>query len=342
MKKTILITGGAGFIGCNSALYFAKKGYEVSIVDDFSRPGVQENANILKKEIKNLQIITSDVADIEKYKCEIQKAQYILHLAGQTAVTTSIKDPVRDFHTNIYGTFQLLNAIRTLNKDVVLLYSSTNKVYGNLSSHTLSLDAKKEQWINESFSNGIDESSQLDFLSPYGVSKGSADQYVKDWYHSYGVRTVVFRQSCIYGPFQMGVEDQGWVAHFSKQFLLKKPISVYGDGYQVRDLLHVKDLIGAYELAFENIEKCKGEVFNVGGGVGNAYSVRNVLEILKSETKSEISISYHEERLGDQKYFVSANKKLADILGWHVSTKFTEGVKDMLQWQKGYLGVKFE
>ncbi|MEI6327208.1 MAG: NAD-dependent epimerase/dehydratase family protein [Candidatus Roizmanbacteria bacterium] len=338
MKKSkILITGGAGFIGTNAALFFGKMGWDITIVDDLSRNGVQSNLSSLKTAVPKLTFVKADVGDTDTYAQHISQASAILHLAGQTAVTTSLTDPQHDFNTNVLGTFRLLEATKQLNKHAAFLYSSTNKVYGDLHSHTLVKNTKQLRWENVSKPLGIDESEQLDFLSPYGVSKGSADQYVKDWAHSYGLNTVVFRQSCIYGPYQRGVEDQGWVAHFSKQILAHRPITVFGDGYQVRDLLHVHDLVRGYAAAIEQIETVRGSVFNIGGGLENAYSVRQILDILTQKIGTEPHIAYEKERLADQRYFVSANRFIQAHLGWQPTIKLLEGLDSMIDWQRNHL-----
>lgn len=336
-KNNILITGGAGFIGTNAALYFAQKGWGVSIVDNLSRKGVEDNLTKLRKSIPKIQFVKADLGDTDAYANLVSESSVILHLAGQTAVTTSLSDPQHDFNTNVLGTFRLLEASRKINNEVVFLYSSTNKVYGDLHTHTLAKNDQLKRWENTTKPHGIDESEQLDFLSPYGVSKGSADQYVKDWAHSYGLKTVVFRQSCIYGPYQRGVEDQGWVAHFSKQMLAHRPITVFGDGYQVRDLLHVHDLVRAYEAAIERIASVRGSVFNIGGGLDNSYSVSQILDILAQKIKVAPAISYEKERLADQKYFVSANQSIYQHLGWQPKISLLDGLDTMIDWQRKHL-----
>lgn len=322
-----LITGGVGFIGTNTAIFFAKnKNNKITIVDNFSRKEVDKNALFIKKNYPKVKIIRANVLDTNKYIKEIKKADVIIHLAGQTAVTTSIINPEKDFHSNIYSTFKLLEAVRINNPKAIFLYSSTNKVYGDLSKHKFT-----------SHPNGIDESENLDFISPYGCSKGAADLYCLDYGRVYNMNTVVFRQSCIYGPFQYGVEDQGWVAFFSKQFLFKKSLTIFGDGHQIRDLLYVEDLINAYQLAIKNIKKIKGQAFNIGGGIKNAYSLLQVINILENNFGYKIKIGFDKSRLGDQKYFVSKNEKINKILGWKPKTNFINGIKDMINWQKNNL-----
>ena len=323
----ILITGGVGFIGTNTAIYFSKnKNNRITIVDNFSRKEVNKNALFIKKNYPQIKIIKANVLDTIKYIDEIKKTDVIIHLAGQTAVTTSIINPEKDFHSNIYSTFKLLETVRVNNPKAIFIFSSTNKVYGDLS----------KQKPNP-HPDGIDETENLDFISPYGCSKGAADMYCLDYGRVFDMKTVVFRQSCIYGPFQFGVEDQGWVAFFSKQFLFKKSLTIFGDGHQIRDLLYVDDLINAYQLAIKNINKVKGQAFNIGGGIKNAYSLLQVINILEDNFCYKIKIGFDKTRLGDQKYFVSKNEKIKKILGWTAKTNFIDGIKDMINWQKNNL-----
>ncbi|MDH7476277.1 MAG: GDP-mannose 4,6-dehydratase [Microgenomates group bacterium] len=316
----ILITGGVGFIGTNAAIYFANKKHQIVLVDNFSRKGVEINALFLKKNYQKIKIIKSDVFEVKNYLSCLKKTDVVIHLAGQTAVTTSIQNPENDFKNNLLDSFTLLENIRKHNPKAIIIYSSTNKVYGDLSK------LKK-------FSP-VDESAPLDFISPYGCSKGAADCYFLDYQRVFGLNTVVFRQSCIYGPHQIGVEDQGWVAHFSKQFLLQKPITIFGHGKQIRDLLYVGDLIEAYEKAIFNIEKVKGQAINIGGGKTNAFSLLEVIEILAKEFGYKIKINFDKMRVGDQKYFVSNNQKAKKLLKWKPKTPFLKGLKNLIYWQK--------
>lgn len=336
----ILITGGVGFIGTNCGLFFKNKlKCDITIVDNFSREGVEKNAEFLKQQIPAIDIIKADINDTDKYLNSLKKADVIIHLAGQTAVTTSIKNPREDFRTNVEGGFALLEAVRAHNPHAILLYSSTNKVYGDLQNHKVGKDEKNTRYDDICHPEGISEDQQLDFISPYGCSKGTIDQYMQDYSHTYGLRTVVFRQSCIYGPHQIGVEDQGWLAHFTTQFLHNKSLSIFGDGYQVRDLLYIEDLLEAYLLAIEHIDKMKGQAFNIGGGVSNSFSLLQVIKILEERTGSEIPVSFHDERLGDQKYFISSNKKLKERLSWEPKTKFLSGLDELLKWQKDFYSL---
>lgn len=336
----ILITGGVGFIGTNAAIFFAKdKKNIISIVDNFSRKEVDKNALFLEKNYPQIKIIKTNVVDIDRYLDEIKKADVIIHLAGQTAVTTSMISPDKDFQANIFSTFKLLEAVRVNNPKAIFIYSSTNKVYGDLNNHQLRKNIKEKNYQDICHPNGIDESENLDFISPYGCSKGAADLYCLDYGRVYNMNTVVFRQSCIYGPFQFGVEDQGWIAFFSKQFLFKKSLTIFGDGYQIRDLLYVDDLINAYQLAIKNIKKIKGQAFNIGGGIKNAYSLLQVIDILIENFSYTIKINFDKTRLGDQKYFISKNEKIKKILGWEPKTNFKKGIKKMIEWQYNNLAI---
>lgn len=336
----ILITGGVGFIGTNTAIHFAKdKKNKITIVDNFSRKEVDKNALFIKKNYPQIKIIKANVLDTGKYIEETKEADVIIHLAGQTAVTTSIINPMSDFQTNIFSTFKLLETVKINNPKAIFIYSSTNKVYGDLEKHKLKKNLKEKNYQDICHSDGIDESENLDFISPYGCSKGAADLYCLDYGRVFNMNTVVFRQSCIYGPFQFGVEDQGWIAFFSKQFLFKKSLTIYGDGYQIRDLLYVEDLINAYELAIKNITKVKGQAFNIGGGIKNAYSLLQVINILEDNFGYKIKIGFDKTRLGDQKYFVSKNEKIKKILGWKPKTDFKKGVKKMIEWQSNNLAI---
>ena len=253
----LLITGGVGFIGTNTALHFAKnKKNIITIVDDFfPGQGVEVNANYLNKQIPNIQIIKSDIKDVQRYISVLKNADAVIHLAGQTAVTKSIQDPLHDFETNIHASFVLLDTIRKMNPKMAFIYSSTNKVYGDLARHEIRKNKVKKQYEDVCHPKGLGEEEPVEFISPYGCSKGAFDMYALDFARIYGMNTVVFRQSCIYGPFQMGVEDQGWVAHFSKQILkkIRSPSSVTVSRCGI--FLYVEDLIEAYDLAIKNIKK---------------------------------------------------------------------------------------
>lgn len=262
-----LVTGGAGFIGSNTAYNLLKQGHEVVIVDNLSRAGSVKNLEWLKNEFGEVSFVKQDVRDydaIRKALSHHRDADAVIHLAAQVAVTTSVVKPREDLEINALGTFNLLEAIREEGIDPVFIYSSTNKVYG--ATEGLRVVEHDTRYAYQDLASGLGEDIPLDFHSPYGCSKGAADQYVRDYHRIYGIRTVVFRQSCIYGPRQFGVEDQGWLAWFIIASVLGKPISIYGDGKQVRDILYIDDLVRAYVMAAENIEKTKGQVYNIGGG----------------------------------------------------------------------------
>ncbi len=335
MKKRILITGGAGFIGINAADYFLGKNYGVTILDNLSRKGSEYNLDWLRKnkDNRNLKFIKADVVkDFTVLRLAVKKADAVIHLAAQVAVTTSVHNPREDFFTNSLGTLNVLEAIRLSPNKPAMLYSSTNKVYGEIEDMPIIL--RKNGYYYKNIPDGISENYNLNFHSPYGCSKGAADQYVRDYARIYGLKTVVFRQSCIYGPHQFGVEDQGWVAWFSIAALSHKPITVYGDGYQGRDLLFVGDLCNLYEMAIKNISKVSGKIYNIGGGPKEVFSVREVLATLGNKLGKEIKPSFSDWRPGDQKIYVSNIKKIHKDLGWRPKIEFDKGLELLLSWAK--------
>ena len=329
----IFITGGAGFIGCNCAEHFMRNGNEVVVFDNLSRPGSELNLQWLKS-LGKFDFIKEDIRNssiLSHYFQNNKNIDVVIHLAGQTAVTTSIINPREDFEINALGTLNLLEAIRLSHNDPVIIYASTNKVYGNLENLRIRLNGKKYELVD--YPKGISEEFPLDFHSPYGCSKGTADQYVRDFHRIYGLKTVVFRQSCIYGPRQFGVEDQGWVAWFAVATELGHPITIFGDGCQVRDLLHINDLLSAYELVIRNPQKAAGDIFNIGGGPENRFSVKEFLNILFSEIGMKPkSLSYGEWRMGDQKVFFSDIRKLKAVLHWRTQLPLEKGVFQMVSW----------
>ena len=262
----ILITGGAGFIGSNIADRFLKKGDEIFIFDNLSRRGTQWNLKWLQHSYRTVKFIKGDIRKYNDILNVLKKTKFdiVFHFAAQVAVTTSVINPREDFDINALGTFNLLEAVRETKQDPIILYSSTNKVYGGMTD--IKIVEKKGRYAYASLPKGIGEERLLDFHSPYGCSKGTADQYMIDYGRIYNMRTVVFRQSCIYGYRQFGIEDQGWVAWFTIAAMLDKPLTIYGDGKQVRDVLFIEDLADAYEAAINNIHKVKGQAFNIGGG----------------------------------------------------------------------------
>lgn len=327
-----LIIGGAGFIGTNLAISLLSKKHQVTIIDSLCRPGSQKNLDYLMQNFPQIKFIKADITtDKDTLNKEISNANRIYHLAAQVAVTTSVENPKDDFYVNALGTLNVLEAMRLFaHKNTSLIYASTNKVYGNLHEHQI---IEKEKRYDFKKISGITESQNLDFHSPYGCSKGCADQYVRDYHRIYGLNTVVFRQSCIYGPHQFGVEDQGWVAWFIIALLTNKKLNIYGDGKQVRDILYVTDLVNAYTLALDQIDKTRGEIFNIGGGIDSSLSVyyefRPILEKLLGK---KISAKFLSWRPGDQKIFISDINKAKKFFGWQPTITPTQGVEKLFKW----------
>lgn len=330
MKK-IIITGGAGFIGTNLCYSALKKGYHVVIFDNLSRHGVKHNLHQLQKH-KNVEFIKGDVSDAPAVLDLIKQhsnSSALFHLAGQVAVTTSIDNPRHDFENNALGSFNILEAARTKRCRMPLLYSSTNKVYGELNNLPITERASRYEFKNQP--DGISEDQQLEFHSPYGCSKGIGDQYFMDYARIYSLNTIVFRQSCIYGPHQLGVEDQGWLAWFTLATLNNIPLTIYGNGKQVRDVLHVNDLINAYWLAIENIKTTSGQTYNIGGGKWQ-LSLHELLSMLKTQLNKEIPISYKESRSGDQLIYTSNTSKAKKDFGWQPTISPNKGIQNLISW----------
>lgn len=329
----IFITGGAGFIGCNSADYFLSQGHSVVVFDNLSRKGANANLEWLGERHGNgrLQFIQGDIRHYDQLAQTIEGADVVLHLASQVAVTLSVKNPREDFEINALGTFNVLEAVRNHSPKAAVLYASTNKVYGGMEEVGIVLQG--DRYTYRDYPNGISESYPLDFHSPYGCSKGAGDQYMLDYARIYGLKTLVLRQSCIYGQRQMGVEDQGWVAHFVIATVLNRPISIYGDGRQVRDLLHVTDLVRLYETGIQQIEAVKGEAFNVGGGPHNTLSVWSEFgPLLAGLAKRPISITQGDWRPGDQRVFIADIRKATQKLGWQPTISPPQGIQNLYEW----------
>lgn len=328
----IFITGGAGFIGCNSADHFLKKGHNVTVFDNLSRVGTPANLDWLRQRHGDrLTFIQGDIRDYEAITSAIGGAEIVLHLASQVAVTTSVTNPREDFEINAYGTFNVLEAVRNHCPQAAFLYSSTNKVYGGMEEvKIIEVDGR---YAYADYPAGIPETTTLDFHSPYGCSKGAGDQYTVDYARIYGLRTVSLRQSCIYGQRQFGVEDQGWVAHFVIAAIKNRPISIYGDGKQVRDLLHVNDLLSAYEKAIDKIDDISGTAYNLGGGPDNTFSIWSEFGPLLAELKGEpVPVTYGDWRPGDQRVFVSNIDKIKRELDWTPHISPAEGIRDLYNW----------
>ena len=328
----ILITGGAGFIGVNSAHYFAKKGHRVVIFDNLSRDGSGKNLEWIQSQC-NVEFFKGDLrkfVDLVDVFGNNGKFDLVLHLAAQVAVTTSVTDPYEDFEINALGTFNLLEATKRYSPDATFIYSSTNKVYGEMED--LNIVEKDGRYMYRDLSEGVDENRNLDFHSPYGCSKGTADQYCRDYYRIYGLKTIVLRQSCIYGYRQFGIEDQGWVAWFCIASALGKPITIYGDGKQIRDVLFIDDLIRAFELAYKNRRKAVGKIYNIGGGPENTMSLHELLNFLERQMGGKIPVSYDDWRPGDQKVFVGNITKAKKELGWQPTINPDQGVEKLYKW----------
>ena len=315
--RSVVIVGGAGFIGSNLAHRLLETtDAKVHIFDNLSRPGVRCNLNSLQRAAGNsgrLQITVGDVRDAAMVDRVLRHATEVYHFAAQVAVTTSVSDPRLDFEVNVMGTFNVLEAIRKHGRRPFLLYTSTNKVYGEMSPHKVVM--RDTRWEYES-GGGIDESEPLDFHSPYGCSKGAADQYVRDYSRIYGIPTVVFRMSCIAGARQFGNEDQGWVAHFLYSALTGTPVVIYGDGRQVRDVLCVDDLVRAMQAVRDNQESTAGQIYNVGGGRQNTTSLLELVDTIEGLTGRRLRYHFTKTRPGDQLVYVTDTSKLRRATGW--------------------------
>lgn len=331
MKTSIFITGGAGFIGSNIAKYFSEKGYSVTVFDNLSRLGTTSNIRWLTK-LPNIRFLKGDIRNYQQIKKALSKGyDAVFHLAAQVAVTTSVTDPRNDFDINALGTFNVLEAVREAGNKPLVIYSSTNKVYGGMEN--IVITEKKGQYAYRDYPKGMSEKMLLDFHSPYGCSKGAADQYVRDYERIYGIPTVVFRQSCIYGPRQFGVEDQGWIAWFIIALTMGKKITVYGDGKQVRDVLYIDDLVRLFEKALTKRKISRGKIYNVGGGAENTLAVWSGFGPILSELfGKEIKPLFRKWRPGDQKVYVSDISLVTEELGWKPEVGVKEGIGRLFSW----------
>ncbi|RIK55183.1 MAG: CDP-paratose 2-epimerase [Chloroflexi bacterium] len=330
----VLIVGGAGFIGSNLAHRLMEQGRRVLVFDSLARAGVEQNLRWLQaRHAGRLMVQIADIRDRRDVDDAVRHASAVYHLGAQVAVTTSILDPVEDFEINAAGTLNLLEALRGQGKRIPLLFTSTNKVYGDLQDVALAQDATRYYPADPSIcAQGIDETRSLAFHSPYGCSKGAADQYALDYAHTYGMPATVFRMSCIYGVHQFGTEDQGWVAHFLRCALRGEPITIYGDGKQVRDLLFIDDLIDALQLAHEQIERTAGRAYNIGGGPDNAVSLLELLALIEQLQGAPVRYSFDSWRRGDQRYYVSNTHKFQQTTGWRAQVSVQEGLTKLYQW----------
>lgn len=330
-----LITGGAGFIGCHASARFHRQGHRVVVVDNLSRRGSEANLTWLREQGLST-FVRADVRDplaMNALLAEHSDADAVLHLAGQVAVTASVVDPRADFEHNALGTFNVLEAARVAaHGRPAVLYSSTNKVYGNLEHVRVVEQDGRHAYLDRPC--GVSEDEPLDFHSPYGCSKGAGDQYTRDYARIYGLRTVVFRQSCVYGPRQFGMEDQGWLAWFCIAALAGQPFTIYGDGKQVRDVLWIGDLIDAYERAYERINTISGQVFNIGGGPANTLSLRELVAKLERALGRPLNPPTAAWRPGDQRVFVADVRRAERLLGWRPKVSTDEGIDRLLAWIK--------
>ncbi|MCU0495617.1 MAG: GDP-mannose 4,6-dehydratase [Chloroflexaceae bacterium] len=334
----ILITGGAGFIGCNLAKRLLERGDEVTIYDNLSRPRTPHNLEWLREIAANspgsLRETIADIRDADAMSAAARSADAIFHLASQVAVTTSVKNPREDFEINALGTFNVLEAARLAPTPPMVIYASTNKVYGGMEE--IAIVEEPTRYHYRDLPAGVPETQPLDFHSPYGCSKGAGDQYVRDYHRIYGLRTVVFRQSAIYGPRQFGVEDQGWAAHFVIAAQTGKPISIYGDGKQVRDMLYVDDLIDAYLLSLEQMDKVAGQIYNIGGSARNTLSIWREFQPMLSRFAGQPveAAHYGDWRPGDQPVCILDTGKAERELGWTPRVGLDDGMQRLWDWVK--------
>ena len=333
-SRPILITGGSGFIGTNLAHRLLQNGGRVLLFDNLSRPGVEQNLRWLRDTHGDaVEIEVADVRDSETLTRAVGRASHVFHFAAQVAVTTSLTDPLEDFEINARGTINLLEAVRRQPTPPPVVFTSTNKVYGALSDIGLRRRNLRYEPADPVLRRrGVNERRPLDFHSPYGCSKGSADQYVLDYARTYGLPAVVFRMSCIYGPHQFGNEDQGWVAHFLIRAMEERPITLYGDGRQIRDILFVEDLVDAFLLAQRHMATASGQAFNIGGGPGNTISLLELLELMAEILGRRPEVEHGAWRPGDQRYYVSDIEKFQQATGWQPRVPVQAGVDRLAQW----------
>jgi CDP-paratose 2-epimerase len=333
MARNYLITGGAGFIGSNYVHRLLERGEKVSIYDNLSRAGARVNLGWLEDKFGKdaFQLVVGDVTDATLLTATARGADVIIHLAGQVAVTTSVTDPRHDFESNALGTFNALEAARLSERSPLFLYASTNKVYGGMEDVKIVEEATR--WRYADLELGCTEAQPLDFHSPYGCSKGTGDQYVRDYARIYDLPTVVMRQSCIYGPRQFGIEDQGWLAWMVIAAVTGRPITIYGDGKQVRDVLHVDDLLDAYDAALARMDKARGQVYNLGGGTRNVLAVWSEFgPMLEKLLGRKVPVTRADWRPGDQRVFYADFSKAKRDLGWEPRINLEEGIERLFKW----------
>jgi CDP-paratose 2-epimerase len=327
-----LIFGGAGFIGCNIGKRLLEEGNEVWIFDNLSRKGTASNLRWLQK-LGPISFIKGDIRNFHEVLDVFMTHpdfDVVYHMAGQVAVTTSVSNPREDFESNVLGSFNVLEGIRLSQAEPVLMFASSNKVYGGMED--IRVIEKNGRYEYRDLPEGVSEDRFLDFHSPYGCSKGAADQYVRDYTRMYGLKAIIFRQSCIYGYRQFGVEDQGWVAWFTIRAVFNRPITLYGNGKQVRDMLFIDDLINAYQAAIHQIDITKGKIYNIGGGPSNTMSLLELINYLEEISGRKIEVRYDDWRPGDQQVFVSNTKKAHEEFGWNPLVDPKEGVFKLYRW----------
>lgn len=332
--RPILVTGGAGFIGANLADRLASEGHTVLVYDVLARAGVEANLRWLqKRHAGRIVPVIADISNAGELNRAVSDAEAVFHFAAQVAVTNSLDDPATDFAVNLHGTFAVLEAARRQPRAVPVIFASTNKVYGGLTD--IPLELRSEAYVPRLDAVrvfGIGEDRPLDFHTPYGCSKGAADQYVLDYARSFGLQSVVFRMSCIFGPLQRGTEDQGWVAHFLIRALARQAINIYGDGCQVRDILYVDDAIEAYLAAWRRIDTVQGTAFNLGGGPGNAVSLLQVIKATEAILGAPVDVKYGDWRAGDQRYYVSDTRRAQAALSVPSPKPWKEGLRALAAW----------
>ncbi|MBC6982690.1 SDR family NAD(P)-dependent oxidoreductase [Caulobacter sp. 17J80-11] len=337
LTRPVLVTGGAGFIGSNLSDRLAREGHDVLVFDNLGRPGVELNlADLQARHPNRVRVRVGDLRDPDAVDQAVAQAGAIFHFAAQVAVTTSLEDPETDFDVNLAGTVGLLEAVRRHGGRTPVMFASTNKVYGDLAD--LVLESRPDGYapldprLRE---RGVGEDRPLNFHTPYGCSKGAADQYVLDYARSYDLPACVLRMSCIYGPRQMGAEEQGWVAHFLKQALAGRPIRIFGDGRQVRDVLDVSDAVDAWISAWRRIDRVKGRAFNLGGGPVNAVSLRQVIDHIETLLGRSVEVEFLDWRPGDQRWFVSDPSAARLALGLPEPTPWRDGLAGLAEWLRG-------
>lgn len=337
-----LVTGGAGFIGTNLADRIARDGGRVLIYDNLTRAGVERNLTWLKQRHGDrISVEIADIRDAARLEPAVARADRVFHMAAQVAVTTSLVDPLTDFQINAAGTVTLLEALRKRRSPPPLVFASTNKLYGEcLTRDQLTEEETRYRPRRLNPRRGIDERHPIQLVSPYGCSKGAADQYVLDYARAFGIPAAVMRMSCIYGPRQFGTTDQGWVAHFIGACLQGETITIYGDGKQVRDILFVEDAVNAYLLVQSHMPRISGEVFNLGGGPRNAISLLELLALLEGLTRRTPKVRFEDWRHGDQLYYVSDTAHLQRATGWQPIVSYARGVAQLHHWLSGFLGTR--